>query len=908
MTTVVTPTTTESDAPAGLEQEIAVIRQLERQLATSLSAGQSRMLPGDVSFLPDGRVLCRDRARGDSRYPYGHDGFNFWVHASGRMYGNRGLFFVFLPFQDGQEPSIAFFLGQRQPNGEYLPLSLLPVPYLTESESAVTDRYTVLGHDAAYFAVQTPSVFGAVRVFVDQMHADHVDVAFSVYVENRTAAGLDLFTSAYLNPFCRHQFAETCEDRWFKAIHVEGQDARSPVTPASGSPELPPFVVAINEDVSRFRSVTNRALVRRATTATRLEAEFCTSRLGYVGTPRAGLAEAACLNTGRFGRQVPLTVFNDNAVIGDLNRLRLAPGASARFDYVLSLFGSDVSFYEELRTTIRGATVDAALRAQRAELESAPHLLDMKVSGCRLEGVQDDTLNGFLPFLVTQVRVCAETRGFMQPSPNSLIGIRDVFQAIEGHLYDQPQRARDKICEALSFVLTDGRCPRQYSLPVNGTPGRADLREFIDQGVWVVSTLYTYLRLTGDVALLNERLGYHKLSEAGIAPAEGEHGTILDHLVRIMGFLIQARDCETGLVRALYGDWNDAVDGLGTTSAPGQKFGSGVSVMVSLQLYHNCREMIEILQRHYPGQHLDLVRQYQQVQGELEAGLLRHAVVQQGAERRIVHGWGDKRGYYVGSFQDSDGLARDSLTSNAFWVLSGMLSKDQSLKPHILRALTRLDSRYGLKTFNPGFAPDAPGVGRVCKLPIGTAENGACYAHATLFGIMALFLLGEPQEAWQQIYKLLPFAPHQAGLSHSPFVMPNSYVYNEELNLTGQNMNDWQTGSSNVLLKLLIRHVFGFVPGFDALRIAPAACTPFDGFEFAATTHGRPIKIVYGRGSVARRRFSLNGAVVEGAHDAGIDADVVTIPYERLSPSKRSVIEVTDPIGGPTGPAGDDHA
>lgn len=322
MTTSARSIATDPSAPAGLAQEIATIRRLERQLAAALLAGQSRRLPGGFSFLADGRVLCRDRARGDSRYPYGHDGFNFWVHASGRMYGNRGLFFVFLPYQDGQEPSIAFVLGQRQADGSYVPLSLLPVPYLPASESGVSDRYTVFGPDAAFFAVQTPAVFGAMRVFVDQMHVDHVDVAFSVYVENCSPSELDLFNSAYFNPFCRHQFAETCEYRWFKRVHVEGYD------PAFSATGLPPFVVAVNEDVSRFRSLTNRALVRRATTCDRLESEVCTSRLGYIGTQRAGLAEATCLTRGRFAQQIPLTVFNDNAVVGDLNRFALAPGES----------------------------------------------------------------------------------------------------------------------------------------------------------------------------------------------------------------------------------------------------------------------------------------------------------------------------------------------------------------------------------------------------------------------------------------------------------------------------------------------------------------------------------------------------------------------------------------------------
>ena len=215
-----------------------------------------------------------------------------------------------------------------------------------------------------------------------------------------------------------------------------------------------------------------------------------------------------------------------------------------------------------------------------------------------------------------------------------------------------------------------------------------------------------------------------------------------------------------------------------------------------------------------------------------------------------MHGWGDQRSYFVGSFHDSDGLARDSLTSNAFWVLSNMLAEDPSLKKDILAAFERLDSPYGLKTFEPGFASHAPGVGRITKLPRGTAENGATYVHATTFAIAALFRMGEPKMAWQQIEKILPFSPHHQQPSHSPFVMPNSYVDAPQLNLTGQSMNDWQTGCSNVLLKLLLRYAFGFQPQLNHLCVAPAQWHPFDSLELTALAHGRRIR----PGHDARRR------------------------------------------------------
>ncbi len=424
------------------------------------------------------------------------------------------------------------------------------------------------------------------------------------------------------------------------------------------------------------------------------------------------------------------------------------------------------------------------------------------------------------------------------------------------------------------------------------------MREFIDQGSWAISAIYTYLAATGDASLLSERVGYHRISPANqreVQPA-GESDSVLEHLLRMTDYLSRQRDPETGLVLALYGDWNDALDGLGISSDPKTPFGSGVSVMTSLQLYRNCAEMIDIVSRFADGRHDDHLRRFRQLRDELRRGLLQYAVIRRGEERRIVHGWGDRRQYFVGSFCDSDGLARDGLTSNAFWVLSDMLDEDPSLKSDVLAAFERLDSRYGLRTFEPGFAPDSPGVGRITKLPLGTAENGAVYVHATTFAIAALFRLGEPERAWQQIAKILPFAPHHTQLSHSPFVMPNSYVENSALNLTGQSMNDWQTGCSNVLLKLLIRYVFGFEPTFDHLWIDPAAWIPFDTFEFCATVHNRRLRVEYRRGKVAQRSFELDGNRLAADTISKVSGAVVAIvPYSSLSTDGVNEIVVTDP-------------
>ena len=929
-----------------LADDVRLLREEVARCDQRIEAGSTSLLPGNVAFLDDGRALCRERQSGDSRYPYGRDGFNFWIRASGRMHANHGLFFLFLPQQDGHEPSMAFFAGCR-PDGQtqFTPHSMLPVPWVASSESRLLDRYTVLGHDAAYFVTKTPELITAVRVFLDSSQPKLPRLCLSLYLENRLDRPLDSYCSSYWNPFCRHSFVETNEDRWFKRISLdsiaqpETATAKSSDLLLSEGLVLPPFVVNTHEDKGRFKAFCNMGVLQRVARMTNQitgqhldlatfpsggrenfshdhnrngealphqgiwTSQECTSRVQYLGGSRRDLGSAKHLTTGDLAKghskqQPPITVFNDIAIAGDLMRFVLPTNTFARIDYVFSVQESMAPNQTVSYQPIKLSSVDNCLAQARSECSQQGNL-NILVEGSSHSNIKADSFNHFFTYLKKQVAICSMLTGYINPAANSLIGIRDVFQAIEGHLLDQPEEARKKILEALNYVLVDGRCPRQYSLPAHGNPGRMDLREYIDQGVWVISVIYTYLSVTGDYELLDQVIGYHQVSDEMTSKAvlAEDSDTVLEHLLRILSYLDQQRDPVTRLVLAMYGDWNDAVDGLGIPNDPDEHFGTGVSVMTSLQLFQNCGEMIDLIEQHESPKYQANLARIRQLQEELRAGLVKHAVAYQDGERRLLHGWGNRQSYFVGSFCDSDGLARDGLTSNAFWVLSGMLEEDLSLREDILAAFERLDSRYGLKTFDPGFASDAPGVGRLVNVPIGTAENGAAYIHATTFAIAALFRVGEPQRAWKQIHKILPFSDHFKDPSHSPFVMPNSYLDNAELNLSGQSMDDWQTGSSNVLLKLLVRYAFGFHPMSDFLRIEPASYFPFDTFQFQAEAHGRRIQIDYCRKDIARRKISLNGQSLSLLLNEMMAVEGAQIPYDSLSTEQLNLVTITDPIG-----------
>jgi cellobiose phosphorylase len=864
-----------------LKNEIDRIVNEVQNLLSSPEASKEKAMPCKTFFLDKGDIVALPRDDGDSRYPYGRDGFNFWAYTSGYMHCNEGLYSLFLRAAEGQEPRIAFFAGMEENAQRYAVESLLPVPSLASTENSEVERYCVLTMNSAYYITTLPGLRFAVRVFATAEKS----LVFSIHMENLTKTKQSFFVSSFLNPYMRHQIYESGEDRWFKKIRV--------LDPAPAQGRLGSFLVTVNEDKDRHHSITNYGVIRRGFSASApsklVRNEETTSRYQYVGGTRRSLQTPASLEQGTFGKAAAkVCTFIETAVAADLLFIDLAPGHSARLDLTLEGAPDAEAAYRKAGEALEPADIDEKLEQLRAEEAAANSGMKVKISGITRPELKADVFNSFFEHLKKQVEFCSLLKGYIQLSENSLIGIRDVFQALEAMLFWQPEAAKAKILEALDFTSPDGRCFRQYSLPSkNGNLGRMDLRPFIDQGAWVISCISTYLRATGDWDILKADCCYHRIvdEKAGRVAKADMKDSVLEHLLKIMDYLLLNRDHQkTHCVLALYGDWNDALDGLGISQDPSKPFGTGVSVMASLQVYQNLSEMIELLQKVNAREYAPRIEEYQDDLREIEAGLFRYAVIQNGnGEKRILHGWGDKRGYLVGSYYDPDGKARDGLTSNAFWILSGLYQKDTSLRPHILASLQRLDSKYGYKTFEPAFPPNTPGVGRIGKLPAGTAENGATYVHATAFAIMALFRMGCPKQAWEQLIKILPFTDSHDKLSHSPFVMPNSYGYNPEEGIDGQNMNDWQTGSSNVVMKLLIRYVFGYEPLMDGVWIQPAKEMPFKQFEFKIKRRGCMVTIRYKDTGASERHFIVNGVKQDGTLDEIMGLKKLWLPNEAFA-------------------------
>ncbi len=873
----------------GFKERISEFTRWHNALKQNTQLRNESSLPGEAYFIDEHNILSIPGDDGDSRYPYGKNGFNFWAYASGYMHCNEGLFSVFLRANEGQEPKIAFFAGFPGEEGRYGYFPLLPVPVMNCRETGGTEieRYTVFSKSCIYYITEARGMRFTVRVFPD----DSKRLYFTTYIENLEAVRKEFYISTYMNPFLCHNLNENGESRWFREVrYMNGR---------SGEEALGTFSIKVNEDISRTVSVSNIGIIRRGLA---IAGDSCmtghqetASRYEYAGGSRGSVNNPGSLLFGAFKDKKHICAFTEVGAAGDILHFSIDGKSDIRYDQVLGyrVHCSDENEADELlQEKVLPEEIDRKLEAVEKDMAERGKGLQLEVSVTKENSLKAGKFNSFFEHLKVQVEFCSLIKGYVQLSAGSLIGIRDIFQALEGLTYWQPAAVRKKMLEAFEFIIEDGRCPRQYTLPVSEeNPPAMDLRLFIDQGVWVISAVSTYIRVTGDKSFLNEICGYYRIvdEKRAIVAKSTIKDTVLEHMMKIMDFLMSKRDfSNTGCIRVLYGDWNDALDGLGVSNEPEQEFGTGVSVMATLQVFQNLNEMAELLSWLDCRKYAVEIAEYRKAAEELKINIRKYCIIcNEEGEKRIVHGWGDKRAYFVGGFNDPDGTPRLGLTSNAFWVLSGINSLDNCMEPVILEAFRALDTKYGFKTFEPAFMPHTPGVGRIPKLPAGTAENGAVYVHASAFAVMALFQLGYSKEAWEQLTKLLPFTHER--ISCSPFVMPNSYCFNREKGIDGESMLDWQTGSSNVILKTIIKYVLGIRPGFDGIWLQPAEYLPFGKLEFFINIKGCDLHVTYENNEKGERKIFIDDIEQPGTYSKNMKPEGLWIPNSDLRRSQLNI-------------------
>ncbi len=814
-------------------------------------------LPENVYFLNDRDILCTDRLCGDSRFPYQMDGLNFWLNSSGKIYADEGNFMILKRFTPLDTPTVEFWGGVKE-GDNYVPSSITGI-----SKQMFEDvkRNVVFTPGAGYYIAETPKCIFTLRANITSKK----QLNFTASAINKTDENLEVYLASYLAPVLIYM---TYELMWawdpakrFSKILDNGSC----------------IIKKVFDPVEKFS--TNYGVITKSVYASDVLSDSTTAAQNdLLGGAGNNLASAVALKKGEFIKETKFVNHTDLAMYANIVKFNLAPGDEAMINYTLLVTGNEEEAEKLANDVLDIEAVENEITAQMTRDFESLNSYKIKFGSLDIDGVNNNVFNRFLECIKKQAGICAFGKNYS----GALLGVRDVFQQLTAALIFDPKTSRKKIIAALNYIMDNGRPPRQFSVvDIDKEIPVFDIRQFIDQGLWIIETLHKYLSTTNDYSILSEECSYFSIVDEKSASYKKSElkDSVLQHLIRITDYLVSNICEDTGCLKILFGDWNDAVCGMGASLDPSKEFGNGVSVMATLQMYKLLKEMTEILG--HIGEYTDKAKEYARVRDKIGIGLETNAIFDDNGRTHIVHGWGDNRSYYVGSLCDTDGAKRYSINSYSFWAISEMIKRNPAIKDSILAAYDVLDSKFGLKTFEPFFPKDMKGVGRISNITPGTNENACTYIHATTFSIMALFIMGEEERAWQQIRKIIPITHTKLNLS--PFVMSNQYKYNEELGMDGEAGNDWFTGSGAVLTRIIFEYALGVQAQIDGLKIILPDYVPTDKIDMSVNVKGCHLEYSYRKVAKGERQYFVNGKLWEASIDEMSGYKYIIIPEDAFN-------------------------
>jgi len=536
---------------------------------------------------------------------------------------------------------------------------------------------------------------------------------------------------------------------------------------------------------------------------------FAALLAGEGAKPRPGAAPAfTCDRAGFLGEggtvAAPRALESDEAWTGTTGEgldpcfaqraaFDLAPGAEATWALV---FG-DAADEDAARDLVERARVPGALGLARREVTDFWNGI---VSAVQIETPSpalDLIMNGWLIYQTLACRMWGRTAFYQS---GGAYGFRDQLQDASSLLAYQPETFRAQIVLHAGHQFVEGDVLHWWHPPDD----RGLRTRFADDLLWLPYLAATYVRATGDLAVLDERAPY--LTARTLAPAEhevflaaqpsGETGDVYDHCVRAIDRALEVGEGAHGLPLFGCGDWNDGMNRVG-------QGGKGESVWMGFFLCAVLADFAPLLSLRGDTAR---VERYAAHRARLVTAL-------------ETEGWdGDwyRRGYYddgtpLGS-KSSDECRIDAL-AQSWSVLARVASPERART--VLDAVERelVSPAAGIvKLLAPPFVKSSHDPGYIQGYVAGVRENGGQYTHAALWYARALAEAGRRDQAVRVLEMLSPVSHTQSAAQVAtyqvePYVIAAD-VYGAEPHV-GRGGWTWYTGSAGWMIRVTLESVLG---------------------------------------------------------------------------------------------------
>ncbi|MBY0011577.1 GH36-type glycosyl hydrolase domain-containing protein [Paenibacillus typhae] len=416
---------------------------------------------------------------------------------------------------------------------------------------------------------------------------------------------------------------------------------------------------------------------------------------------------------------------------------------------------------------------------------------------------------------------------------------RNYLQDNMGMSYIKPHMAREAFLTALSQQNVSGAMPDGIILHEAAELKYINQVPHTDHCVWLPICLITYLEETDDYTILEEQVSYSGGEETG---------TVFEHIDRAMHWLIHERDGR-GLNYINQGDWCDPMNMVGYK-------GQGVSGWLTIATAYAFMIWADICEH----------------SGRPENGkAFRLAADETNA---VVNQYFWDGEWYARGITDDNvvfGISEDKegrifINPQGWALLSG--AADAEKREKLMRSVReQLETPYGVEKLAPSYTAMREDVGRVTQKHPGTAENGAVYNHAAAFYIYGLYAVGEQDDAYRLLRKMLP-GPDIGDIiqrGQLPVFIPNYYrgAYRQFPKTAGRSSHLFNTGTVPWVYRCLIDGLFGLQGNREGLQVRPQLPSDWDEVTVKRTFRGAQLHVEMKReAGVTAAEVYLDGELV----------------------------------------------
>lgn len=431
-------------------------------------------------------------------------------------------------------------------------------------------------------------------------------------------------------------------------------------------------------------------------------------------------------------------------------------------------------------------------------------------------------MNGWYLYQTIASRIMAKA-GFYQVG--GAYGYRDQLQDAMNICEVDPSITKEQIIKNVMHQFKEGDVLHWWH-----EDNHLGLRSrYMDDFLWIIYATNRYIKVTGDVSLLEEEICFVEGDK--LLPNEEERGIVYHYTEEKVSLLEHIKLSvdramnhigPNGLPLMGGGDWNDGMNKVGIE-------GKGTSVWLGFFTYMLLRNFIDICDK----SHIEIEKQrYEQFLTQLKDALNSVA-------------WEDE--YYIRAFFDNgDKLGskfseecKIDLISQSFSILSEVIPFDKigTVIKAVEDNLVDKDLKI-VKLLTPPFKNSKNNPGYIMNYPIGIRENGGQYTHSVAWYIMALIKAGYIDRAYQYYQMINPVNRTKTRdeadrYCIEPYVIAADIYSNDKYPSRGG--WSWYTGSAGWFYHVGLVEILGFKKEGNTLKLEPNVPSEWKSFEIEYT-------------------------------------------------------------------------